>query len=315
MSTRTITETTKRRFSVIAHDGVELAVREFGPSNAATTVVLLHGHTLRSESWAFVRSHLLRGRDDLRVVSYDHRGHGRSGHGAAHTYRIDQLARDLHLVLDAVAPTGSVVLAGHSMGAMTILSFARQFPLEIGTRVHGVALIAGAASGLSDSGLGRVLHNPMLAVLRWAAIRAPKTMTRIKHFAGKAFAALAERDRAADRPVNPRMKTLAGVMRNKTHIHALMGFLSSFATFDETAALPLLAAVPTVIVYGTDDHMTPQEMSLSMASRIPGAHLRPVLNAGHGLILEQSRPVARALEMLTGQVTASWSHLRETVAA
>ncbi len=303
-----------RKYTVIAQDGVELAVREFGPRDAAMTVVLLHGHTLREESWAFVRSLLLRGRSDLRVVSYDHRGHGRSGRGAAHTYRIDQLARDLHVVLDAVAPTGDVVLAGHSMGAMTILSFARQYPLEIGARIKGVALVAGAAGGLTETGAGRLLHHPVVDVLRKAALRAPGTMTRAKHVVGHALHKMVTRERTEDNPVSPRLKTLVGVLKNKTSIEAIAGFLSSFATFDETEALPLLAAVPTVIVYGTEYQMTPQEMSLSMASRIPGAHLHPVLEAGHGLIIEQPRPVARALAMLAAHV-APWAHAHPTVAA
>ena len=40
-------------------------------------------------------------------------------------------------VLRAVAPTGPVVLVGHSMGAMTALVYARQNPGAIGTRIVG----------------------------------------------------------------------------------------------------------------------------------------------------------------------------------
>ncbi len=102
-----------RRLTVRTDDGVPLAVREFGSPDAATTVVFVHGHCLRTESWWALREQLVRfWRNDVRMVFYDHRGHGESGEAPAATYTIDQLGRDLGSVLDAVAPHGPVVLVG-----------------------------------------------------------------------------------------------------------------------------------------------------------------------------------------------------------
>ena len=64
---------------------------------------------------------------------------------------IDQLGRDLRRVLDETVPEGPVVLVGHSMGGMSVISFAQQFPDLIGTKVIGVGLIATTAGGLDPS--------------------------------------------------------------------------------------------------------------------------------------------------------------------
>ena len=60
-------------------DGVRLAVCDTGPRTAEHTVVFLHGLCLNHTSWERQVTSLLRrhGRS-VRVVSYDHRGHGRS---------------------------------------------------------------------------------------------------------------------------------------------------------------------------------------------------------------------------------------------
>ena len=65
-----------------------------------------------------------------------------------------QLADDLHAVLDAVAPSGPVVLVGHSMGGMTILELARTAPQLFGDRVVGVALMSTSAGEMAHVTLG-----------------------------------------------------------------------------------------------------------------------------------------------------------------
>jgi pimeloyl-ACP methyl ester carboxylesterase len=104
-------------------DGVRLAVCDTGPHTAEHTVVFLHGLCLNQTSWERQITCLLRryGRS-VRVISYDHRGHGRSATAPMNTYRIDQLADDLAQVLTALDVTGPLTLVGHSMGAMTALA-------------------------------------------------------------------------------------------------------------------------------------------------------------------------------------------------
>ena len=114
---------------VTTPDGVPLAVREVGPENAGLTVVFAHGFCLRMGSFHFQRARLSeQWGDQVRMVFYDQRGHGQSGEAAPDTYTVEQLGQDLESVLAVVAPRGPVVLVGHSMGGMTVLSHARQYP-------------------------------------------------------------------------------------------------------------------------------------------------------------------------------------------
>jgi pimeloyl-ACP methyl ester carboxylesterase len=86
--------------------------------------VLLHGLCLNQGVWARQIEYLLgRYHGSVRVISYDHRGHGRSGSAPMGTYRIEQCAADLAKVLDALRVTGKVTLVGHSLGGMVALAY------------------------------------------------------------------------------------------------------------------------------------------------------------------------------------------------
>ena len=98
--------------------------------------------------------------------------------GRPRTYTLTQLGQDLETVLQKAAPRGVIVLVGHSMGGMTVLSHARQFPERYGHRIVGAALICSAAEGVVRSPLGEILKNPALEAVRFTARSAPKLMHR-----------------------------------------------------------------------------------------------------------------------------------------
>ena len=93
-----------------------------------------------------------RARGRARLILWDQRGHGRSGWTKLTSATIDRTGRDLGQVLDATVPNGPVVLAGHSMGGMSILALARQRPELFGDRVVGVLMMATSAGGLVETG-------------------------------------------------------------------------------------------------------------------------------------------------------------------
>ncbi|MBF6463822.1 alpha/beta hydrolase [Nocardia beijingensis] len=293
-----IAATAERRATVRTEDGVALAVREYGPRDADLTVVLLHGHCLRTESWTYVRAELLRRYAGARIVCYDHRGHGESAVASGRTYTLDQLGRDLRDVLDAVAPTGPVVLAGHSMGGMTALTYAGQNPHEIGTRVVGVALLATAADGLADAGFGRLLRNPVVSAFQAAVRRAPGAMHHAKLLVCRLFAPLIRTAEFGDRKVSARVLALANAMRNETPIVTMAGFLSDFMVYDRTDALALLSRIPTLVLCGSADLMTPPSHSVAMAAAVEYSDFVIVEGAGHSVILEEPGRVAEALARL-----------------
>ncbi|MGW4716459.1 alpha/beta fold hydrolase [Nocardia sp. NPDC004260] len=294
----TIAATEERRATVWTEDGAALAIREYGPRDADLTVVLLHGHCLRSESWTYVRDELLRRYAGARIVCYDHRGHGESAAAPPRTYNIDQLGRDLREVLDVVAPTGPVVLVGHSMGGMTALTYAGQNPHEIGTRVVGVALLATASGGLTDAGFGRLLRSPVVSAFQAAVRLAPGAMHHAKLLACQLFAPLVRTAEFGDRRVSPRVLALANAMRNETPIVTMASFLSDLMVYDRTEALGLLSRIPTLVLCGGADLMTPPSHSVAMAAAVEYSDFVIVESAGHSVILEQPGLVAEAVARL-----------------
>jgi pimeloyl-ACP methyl ester carboxylesterase len=107
--------------TVTTDDGVPLHVEVDGVADAPLTVVLSHGFTARLGEWELQRAAL---RNRARLVLWDQRGHGRSGWTKLTAATIDRTGRDLGEVVDATVPTGPIVLAGHSMGGMSILALA-----------------------------------------------------------------------------------------------------------------------------------------------------------------------------------------------
>jgi pimeloyl-ACP methyl ester carboxylesterase len=123
---------------LIRSGGVELAVEEAGEG---IPVVLLHGLTA-TRRYVVMGSRVLE-RSGHRVISFDARGHGRSSPAAApDAYSYAELAGDLEAVLDALG-IGRAVLAGASMGAHTLLSYA----LAVPERVAGLVVITPAYGG------------------------------------------------------------------------------------------------------------------------------------------------------------------------
>lgn len=281
--------------TVWTRDRVRLAVEVSGPRDAELTVVLLHGHCGRGGSWTQVRDALRRRLPQVRIVCYDHRGHGDSGTAARQTYTLERLGQDLRDVLDAVAPVGPVVLVGYSMGGMSALTYIAQNSHEVGARVIGMGLIATAASGIGDTGLGRFLRHPAIALFQAAVRRAPGVMHYAKQLAGKAFAPIVRAAELGDRTVNPRVLTLANAMHNQTPIVPMAAFLTAFTTYDRTDALSVLSRIPTLVLCGTADVMTPPSHSIAMAAAVDYSDLVLIEGAGHSVILEQPAQVAEAL--------------------
>lgn len=287
------------RITVSADDGVPISVRTFGADDAPLTIAFVHGHCLRTESWSFLRDRLLnQWGHGTRMVFYDHRGHGTSGAADPSTYTIDQLGHDLDAVLRAVAPTGPVVLVGHSMGAMVLLAYARLFPETIGTRIVGVGLIAGAANGINEVGLGRFLNRYAVNSLQVAVLRAPRFMEGSKRFTRRIFEPIMREATFGTRKVSPRMIAVATAMLNETPLQTMTGFLSSLMSFDETATLHRLGSIPAMVLAGSADIVVPFAHSVVLASQLTGSELVRVEGAGHSVILERAEEVARAVMTL-----------------
>ena len=295
-----------RSVVVTTPDGVPLAVREVGPKDAPLTVVFAHGFCLRMGAFYFQRARLTeQWGSQVRMVFYDQRGHGQSGDGPPESYTVEQLGKDLETVLAVMAPRGPVVLVGHSMGGMTVLSHARQFPQRYPTRVVGAALIASAAEGVSRSPLGEILKNPALEAVRFAVRHAPKTVHRTRGAAKSVIAPILRAASYGDEKVSPSVVEFSEKMMHDTPIQTLVEFLHALEVHDETSALATLAKVPTLIACGDHDLLTPMEHSQDMADALPKSELVIVDGAGHLVQLEQPEVIDDALVRLVERATPS----------
>jgi pimeloyl-ACP methyl ester carboxylesterase len=289
-------------------DGVRLHVEFDGPESAPVTVLFSHGFTARLAEWELQRAAL---RDRARLVFWDQRGHGRSAVTPLPDATIDRTGRDLGQVLDAVAPTGPVVLAGHSMGGMSIMALARQRPELFGPRVVGVFLLATSAGGLVETGIlgwlvkairrlgllplylrGLQLAAPLLERFRWRGSPVARWFTRRLLFG---------RDDA-----DPASVRLVQQLLEETPYPVVMAFYATFLDHDETAALPVLRRVPVTVVAGTHDRLTPVDHGRRLAAAIgAGAELVVVPGAGHSVNLTRTPIVDDALNSLLDRVAVS----------
>ncbi len=291
---------------VTTTDGIPLVVREVGPITAPLTVVFSHGFCMRMGSFHFQRAALAeRWGDQVRMVFYDQRGHGQSGAGPIDTYTVEQLGRDLETVLQVMVPRGPVVLVGHSMGGMTVLSHARQFPQHYGRRIVGAAIISSAAEGVARSPLGEILRNPALEAVRFAARYVPNLVHRTRGATRSALRPILKTASFGDHAISPSVVAFAEEMIHDTEIDTLVAFLHALEVHDETAALPVLARIPTLIACGDRDLLTPVRNSEEMAAALPNSELVIVPGAAHVVQMERPDVINDALVRLVERATPS----------
>jgi pimeloyl-ACP methyl ester carboxylesterase len=279
-----------RRASVTTADGVCLATTQIGPQSADLTVILVHGLMGDRDSWQNQTSHLTSNHSDIRVIAYDHRGHGRSGRGCTRSNTLGQLARDLDAVIDATTPTGHIVLIGHSMGAMTILQYLQHHQSRNTHRITGVGLIATAAADITRHGLGRMLAIPLVAHACALASRIPASTEAVRTTAVRATAPIW-------RSLTKNAPTLATLI-NAPQLPILAGFLESISRFDGTAAFRTLSGTTTLVMCGTGDRVTPRRHSAAICAAVPAAEFVVVPDAGHMLMLERPAVINERLDAL-----------------
>jgi pimeloyl-ACP methyl ester carboxylesterase len=295
-----------RSYVVTTPDGVPLAVREVGPLDAKVTMVFAHGFCLRMGAFYFQRKRLAeKWGPRMRMVFYDQRGHGRSGEASPETYTLTQLGQDLESVLKVVAPRGVIVLVGHSMGGMTVLSHARQYPEHYGGRIVGAALISSAAEGVTRSPLGEILKNPAVEALRFTARSAPKLIHRGRNVSRSLIGPVLRAASFSDLHVSRSLDAFSQRMMNDTPIATMVGFLPALEVHDETAGLWTLLRIPTLIACGDHYLLTPDEYSRKMAASLPRSELVIVTGASHLALLDKPDAINDGLIRLVGRAIPS----------
>jgi pimeloyl-ACP methyl ester carboxylesterase len=256
------------------------------------TVVFSHGYALSLDSWHYQRK-ALRGR--YRLVFWDQRGHGRSATGPAGSATIDQVGRDLGRVLQAVVPDGPVVLVGHSMGGMTVMSLAEKDPAFFDERVLGVALISTSAGGLGRVDFGMPHVGPVVRRFAPSAVKAltrtPAGLVERGRRIGSDLESLLVRRYSYASPVSASLVRFTADMIASTRLEVISEFLPTFDTHDKLAALATLDGHELLVMVGDGDLLTPIAHSEEIVHRLPGAEHVVVKDSGHLLMLEHPQIV------------------------
>ena len=280
-----------RPLGVGSDDGTRLHAEIFGPEDGQT-IVLAHGWTEMLSLWTYViRDLSARG---LRVVAYDLRGHGRSQPAASGDYAIARFGEDLEAVLEACVPDCErAVVAGHSLGAMSIAAWADRHDVE--RRINGAALLnTGVGDLIAESLLVPVpavaqLLNRTFGPRRVLGVRAPvprystpasHAMIRYIAFgptATPAQVAFYERMLVA---CPPDVRAAAGIAISEIELYN---------------AIPRLT-VPAIVIAGELDRLTPPSHSRRIAQALPQLERLLVLpGTGHMAPLERASAVSDAL--------------------
>jgi pimeloyl-ACP methyl ester carboxylesterase len=277
--------------TIITSDGVRLAVCDYGSSRAKHTLVLLHGLCLTKSSWAAQIGELRRRwGNSLRIVAYDHRGHGGSTGAEMRTYRIDRLAADLAEVLTNLRVRGPLTLAGHSMGGMTALAYLGRPAAERPVEPQGLVLVATAAGRLAERGIGRLLATPATGMVFDLVDRMPRRVS------GQTIRGLTQ-------PIRDGIVRFAGQGNADGAVSAYQtvslttatGFLPSLKRYDQYHTLESIGA-KTLVISGGADILTPAAHSRDLAAAIPDAVHLHLPAASHMLLQEEPALVVNAID-------------------
>ena len=206
--------------------------------------------------------------DRLRVLRYDHRGHGGSEVPAG-PYRIEELGTDLLGLLDELG-LDRVSLCGLSLGGMVAMWVAANAP----DRIDRLALCCTAAT----------VKGPVY-LERAAKVRAGGTASVTGEVLSRWFTPSFRDDAQVERA--------AGMLR-ATPDEGYAGCCEALAAMDLRDGLSRITA-PTLVVAGADDLATPPAKAREIAAAIGGALLRVVPGAAHLANVEQPEQVTRLL--------------------
>jgi YbgC/YbaW family acyl-CoA thioester hydrolase len=253
----------------LAVNGVSLAVEVRGDGPA---ILFIHGYPLDHTIW----THQVAAMEGWCRIAPDLRGMGQSD-APDLGYSMETYAADLAQLLDLLGAR-EAVLVGLSMGGYVALEFVRRWR----DRVRALVLVDTRAE--ADTPEARLTRDATAATAREQGAEA-----------------IAE----AMLPKVLGASTLAGAPATVERVRAMMasspvaGIVGALAAMrDRPDSTPLLAeldGLPTLVIVGDEDELTPPAQSRAMAEAIPGASLVVVRSAGHLTPLERPAETTHAL--------------------
>ncbi len=254
-----------------ASDGARLHYDLFGRRDGEP-VLMIQGLGVDSRGWMMQRSAI---GSRHRGITIDNRGTGRSDKPPG-PYSLGQMADDACRVLDAAG-----IESAHVMGASLGGVISQVLTLLYPDRVRSLVL---ACTGCRHQRWRRELFE------EWIASASARGMRVFAHDNARWL-------------VGPRslrrfgpLFDLLGPLAITAPVHAFVAQVRAILDADDDLRLALAGVkVPTLVIVGSQDILTPVGDSEELAEHIPGAELVVIRGAAHGLMVEAFRPFNEAV--------------------
>ena len=258
--------------------GIEIGYDDVGSGDA---VVFLHGFPHHRALWASQVAALV---DRARCIAPDLRGFGES---SVHPpYSVDQYADDLAALLDSLRIERAVV-CGLSMGGYVALAFWRRHR----ARVRALILMDTRAG--NDSAEGRERRDQMIALARQRGSEAVAD-AMITGMVGK-----------RTREKCPEVVDDVHRMLESAPVDGVVGALEALRDRPDSTATLETIDVPTLIVVGEEDVLTPPGEAMLLHAGIRGSTLEVIAGAGHVANVERPAAVNHVITEFLAKVTLS----------
>ena len=246
-------------------DNVQLYFEEAGEG---TPILFIHEFAADYASWEpqmryFSRSH--------RCITYSARGYIPSHIPEAEAYSYKHFRDDAIAMLDHLK-IPAAHLVGLSMGASIIQDFYAQHSGRVASMV-----LADTRPGF-EAPFDPAAREEFLR-LRLTPLRAGKEPADIAPSVARSLMGA-----SAGEDVYARLVESMQALHKASYMKTIEGRVTWQPTF-----VPSKVTVPTLVVVGADDRLTPPAMAKSIADAIPGAHLAVIPAAGHLSNIEQPK--------------------------
>ncbi|MBC2806953.1 MULTISPECIES: alpha/beta fold hydrolase [Rhizobium] len=237
-------------------------------SGAGLPLVFVHGFTTTAQFW---REQIEAFSSRYRVIRIDLPGHGVSPRPEGRSYTIAAFANDILAVYRALE-IDEAILVGLSMGG----TVAQTFTLSHPERVLALVLVGATPHGL---GADVNVDNVLKAIDDLGVVKASQNVIE------RSFGRTAGRD----------LVEFARQEVTQTPAFVAREAIASLNASDSRANLHDIG-VPTLVVVGTEDIITPPGESVVLAEGIPESRLEVIADAGHFPMLEQPQVFNHVLE-------------------
>jgi pimeloyl-ACP methyl ester carboxylesterase len=235
-------------------------------------LLLIHGYPLSGELFKNNRSVLSK---NFQVITIDLPGFGKSA-APDRKASIENYAKTVLAFMDAMNIKVATV-GGMSMGGMTLLEMYKQAP----ERLKGMILIDTTAdpAGIAEAAgwRGNAQQAEQMGVASLAPGLLPRMLTGVS------------RERFPNQVAH-----LSSLVKQASLNGAIGGGNALAARPDANPTLPTIK-VPTLIIVGAEDNVTPVELSMKMQAAIPGSRLVQIPGAGHAATFEKAAATNRAI--------------------